>query len=97
MMRARRKIEQELMATVIVEINQEGDMYVAASDDLPGLHLVSHSWDDVVADIPDAIAFLYKMNAGIDVQVRQASCASTLPEPVLTPDRFVVCAQAAGA
>ena len=45
-------------------------MYVVASDDLPGLHLVSHSRADVVADIPDAIAFLYKMNAGIDVQVQ---------------------------
>ena len=91
---SRKKSDPELLATVLVDIDQQGDLFVAASDDLPGLHLAARSQADVEADIPNAIAFLYKANAGIDVQVRRATCASTFPEPVLVPDRFVVSAQA---
>ena len=79
-----------MLTTVIVRIEQAGGMYVASSGDLPGLQLASRFQADVEADIPSAIAYLYKANAGIDVQVRRSTRASTFPKPVLVPNRFVV-------
>lgn len=76
-----------VFTTAVVQIRQEGGMYLASSDDPPGLQLVSRFQADVEADIPAAIAYLYRVNTRIDVQVRQSTKVLPFPKPVLVPDR----------
>ena len=87
--------EALLATTIRVRVERLGKHYVAYSDDLPGLNLIGMRRKDVMADIPSAVAYLYKVNEGIDVSVCQMAKPLEFPNPVYEKDRFVVSAQAA--
>lgn len=60
-------------STVIqVDVDMKPDgLYVLTSKDLPGLLLAGDNVDDLYCDTPDVIKGLYKLNYGMDVEVRR--------------------------
>ncbi|MCY4214929.1 MAG: hypothetical protein OXF68_15060 [Gammaproteobacteria bacterium] len=87
--------QAQLTTAIRVRIERHGNHYIAYSDDLPGLNLIGNRQKDVLADVPSAVAYLYKANAGVDVSVCQMAKPLEFPNPVYEKDRFVVSAQAA--
>lgn len=52
---------------------KEGGYWVVESDDLPGLVLCGKVLKKLIADVPNAIKMLFKLNYGMEVDVNPAT------------------------
>ncbi len=71
------------MATTVIklEMEQREGLFYVSSADVPGLHLAGYDMRKVLADVVPAIKYLFKMNRGLDVEVRPASPVERFPDP----------------
>lgn len=57
--------------TVInIQVTERGGIFHASSPDLPGLHVCGKRQASVLADVPEVITKLFKLNNGITVTVQ---------------------------
>ena len=62
--------------TVInVRVRERNGIFHASCKDLPGLHVCGKRLASVMADVPEVIEKLYKLNEGLDVKVTAAATA----------------------
>lgn len=70
------------ITVVKVLLAEKDGTFHAHSPDLTGLHVCGTDLDEVDADVPRVIQRLFKLNHGLDVEVRAAA------GPDLTPREF---------
>lgn len=63
------------ITVISICFHENGGIVHAYSPDLPGLHVCGKKRETVLADVPEVIKMLYKLNDGVDVQVKMASNA----------------------
>lgn len=80
------------ITVISICFHENGGIIHAYSPDLPGLHVCGKRRETVLADVPEVIRMLYKLNDGVEVTVKMAATAQfKRPKPTRQtgPVRFL--------
>ena len=69
--------------------NPECEVFALTSEELPGLYLAGKNLQALHEDVPSVIKALYKLDCGMDVEVRKADSESERPVASATPSNFI--------